>query len=135
MTADEIIAVARSVLDVPFRHQGRDPAIGLDCIGLLSFVARSFGLSCIDRFDYSRLPGKGQLEAGLDMQPCMERITTLEPACVILMRISLSPQHVGIFTGDTMIHAWSSAGKVCEHHLDDKWRSRVVRLYRFKESP
>ena len=133
MTPNDIISAARSACDVPFRHQGRDPAIGLDCIGLIAHIARIFGLPHQDRLDYGRTPGNGELEAALDRQPCLERISSLEPACVVLFRISRSPQHVGIYTGESMVHAWSDAGKVCEHPLDDRWRSRIVRMYRFKE--
>lgn len=132
MTSDDIVSAARALVGVPFRHQGRNPEIGLDCVGLVAAIANGFGLPVVDRLDYARTPGRGQLEAALESQPCLEKIASLEPACVVLMRISRSPQHVGIYTGASMIHAWSDAGKVCEHDFDDKWRGRVVRIYRFK---
>jgi cell wall-associated NlpC family hydrolase len=50
-----------------------------------------------------------------------------------MMRFTGEPQHVGIYTGDTLIHAYESVGKVVEHRMDDKWLRRIVRVYRFKD--
>ena len=132
MTPEEIISVARSLVGVPFRHQGRDPAIGLDCIGTISCVATRLGIPHEDRRDYPETPGSGQLEKALDEQEALERVYVLEPGCIVAMRISRALQHVGVYTGSTLIHAWKNAGKVCEHDFDALWRSRVMRIYRLK---
>lgn len=134
MLADSIIQIARSLIGTPFQHQGRLPGVALDCVGLIVVIARELGLPHFDRQDYAKNPHRGQLEEALKRQPCLERIETLEPGAVILTRISATPQHVGIFTGTSMIHAWAAAGKVCEHPADDKWKGRIVRVYRMKES-
>lgn len=132
MTADEIITAARAVIGVPFRHQGRSLS-GLDCAGLIVHVARSFGLECIDGEAYSRHPSGGMLEATLDSQPCLVRVSEKQPGDVLLMRFAKDPQHLGIFTGDTLIHSYEKVGKVCEHRIDEAWARRIVRVYRFKE--
>ena len=131
MTAD-IIAAARQFAETPFVHQGRIPGMALDCAGLVVMVAKTLGLEYHDQTGYARRPSGGLLEAALDAQPCLERITALEPGCVLLMRFKDDPQHLGIYTGETIIHAWQPVGKVCEHTLDAAWQRRIVRIYRFK---
>jgi hypothetical protein len=49
------------------------------------------------------------------------------------MRFAGDPQHLAICAGDTIIHAYESAGQCCEHRLsDDLWAARIVRVYRFR---
>lgn len=134
MTPDAIVAVARAQLGTPFRHQGRLPGIALDCAGLVVVVADQLGLPHADQTGYARQPSGGRLEAALASQPGLVRIDG-EPQAgdVLLMRFSGMPQHLGICTDDTLIHAWEAAGKVVEHRLDTVWRRRIVAVYRFIE--
>ena len=53
------------------------------------------------------------------------------PGDLLLMRFAGEPQHLAVFTGETIIHAYQATGRVVEHSLDDKWRRRIVRVYRF----
>lgn len=131
MTADEVIAAACSALGTPFRHQGRQVGKALDCAGLIIHVVRELDIEHADQSGYARRPSNGLLESALDGQPCLERVTDMQPGDVLLMRFKGDPQHLGIFTGENLIHAYQPVGKVCEHRLDDEWRSRIVRIYRF----
>jgi cell wall-associated NlpC family hydrolase len=72
------------------------------------------------------------LESTLDSQPCLERVTDMQPGDVLLMRIRRDPQHLAIYAGGTIIHSYFDAGKVCEHDLTGLWSQRVVAVYRFK---
>ena len=54
---------ARNYLGVPFKHQGRNPSIGIDCIGLAQLAARDCGIVAPDWTDYARHPAKGLLES------------------------------------------------------------------------
>jgi cell wall-associated NlpC family hydrolase len=54
------------------------------------------------------------------------------PGDILLIRFTKQPQHLGIYTGENIIHADSDAGKCCEHILNRRWSSRVVRIYRVK---
>lgn len=130
MTADEVIDAARALLDVPFKHQGRSRS-GLDCAGLIVHVAATLGLDYADHGGYSRSPSNGLLESALDGQPCLERVARRQPGDVLLMRFTGEPQHLGIFTGETLIHSYANVGKVCEHRVDEAWARRIVRAYRF----
>lgn len=54
---------ARAYLGVPFAHQGRSPAVGLDCIGLIVQAGLDGGhaFPAFDSTDYGRDPAHGLL--------------------------------------------------------------------------
>lgn len=138
MTPETIIAAARSAVGTPFRHQGRVAGEGLDCAGLLVYVAGLVGAACIDRAGYARMPTGGQLEAALQENVdagLLRRVSliNLAPADMVLMRFESerASRHLGIVAGDTLIHAWATARQVCEHRIDAAWRARFVAAYRF----
>ena len=136
MTRDDIIEAARECLGTPFRHQGRIPHVALDCAGLVIAVAQVVGVEYLDQTGYSRSPSGGLLESALDGQPGLTRVGQLaarEAGDILLMRFSGDPQHLAIFSGTTIIHAYETVGKVCEHDMTDAWTRRIVRVYRFKE--
>lgn len=131
MTPAEIIASARKCLDTPFRHQGRIVGRGLDCAGVLDFVATDHGCQVIDVQGYARTPHAGLLESALDAQPYLVAVRDRKPGDVLLMRFAREPQHIAIFTGETIIHSYEAVGKCCEHDLTPEWARRIVRVYRF----
>ena len=62
VSADRLVAQARSYLGVPWRHQGRTRA-GIDCAGLVVLVARDLGLTDYDSTAYGRrAQGQGFVE-------------------------------------------------------------------------
>ena len=142
MSAEKIIAAARAKIGTPFRHQGRIAQGVVDCAGMLASVADDIGADYIDQQGYGTHPSNGQLEAALDAQPCLVRVSLneMQPADVLAMKFKIDMQHLAIFVGfnpvyqaEGIIHAWSQARKVCEHVLTEEWRSRIVRVYRFTE--
>jgi cell wall-associated NlpC family hydrolase len=129
-----IVAAARALLGVPFRHRGRTRS-GLDCAGLLVLSYRAHGVELPDIRIYGREPHRNGLvravEAGFG--PPVARGP--EPGDVLLMRFEEEPHHLGIagdyvYGGLSLIHAYGTAGKVVEHRLDDLWRGRIVAVYR-----
>lgn len=56
MTREEIQIEAEKLIGAEWVHQGRNPATGIDCIGVIVCVANKFGIECYDRTDYSREP-------------------------------------------------------------------------------
>lgn len=128
-TPEDVIAVAGRYIGTRWHHQGRSRA-GVDCIGLLVLVAQDLGLPVLDQTDYSHQPDGQRLQAALaeHLQP----IDTPEPGAVLLMRFQQLPQHVALMadSGD-IIHAYAHARRVVRHRLNDLWRSRIVRAYRF----
>lgn len=132
MTQDDIISAARECLGTRFKHQGRLVGRALDCAGVVCHVAVRIGLCYDAPTDYPRTPYQGLLESTLDGQACLERVSDMQPGDILLMRFMTDPQHLAIWTGSTIIHAYESVGKCCEHRMDDAWRARVMRVYRFR---
>lgn len=134
MTRDEIIAWARECVGTPFHHQGRIVGRGIDCAGVIVHVAERAGIQHDSPTNYSRQPHGGMLESILDTQPGLIRVTgEPQPGDVLLMRFGRTAQHLGIFTGTGLIHAYQKVNKCVEHDLDDQWQRRIVRIYRFAE--
>ena len=129
----EIVESARSFLKTPYLHQGRDPAVGLDCAGLIARVMESLDLPYKDLKGYPRTPYDGMLQSVLDDQPRMRRTNELVSGAVLLLRIRKDPQHVAIYTGNSIIHALQAVGEVTEHRFDDRWRQRIVQAYEIHE--
>lgn len=129
---------ARTYLGVPFRHQGRNPAIGIDCIGLLVLAARDAAMPVDERrVNYSKDPHDGLLE-----QHLVEAFGPPIPASqmqaddVVAIDYAGAVRHLGIIGEDrdgnlTLIHTSQGiVGKVVEHAIDAKWRGRIRAVFR-----
>jgi len=133
MTGADIVTEARRHLGTKFVHQGRVPGLALDCAGLVVVVAKACGVEIMDAKGYGRNPN-GALEAVIAAQSCVDLVPVADrqPGDVLTMRFGREMQHLAIFAGDTIIHSYEAAGKVCEHTLDAMWAKRIVSAYRFK---
>lgn len=130
-------AAARSYLGVPFLHQGRNPAIGIDCIGLLVLSAKDCGLHHLasrDLTDYSINPIEGQLELHLRsaLGPPSDEI---HAGWIASFDFKGQTRHVGIISlmedgRFGLIHTYNSPAKVIEHGLDNKWIRRITGIYK-----
>lgn len=134
-TAADVVSAARSLLRVPWVHQGRRAESGLDCLGLLVEVGRRVGCEVPSDATYGRIPDGEQLLAGMRRyllaEPCG---TPPRPGHAVALRVGLRPHHVG-FIGDyrngvSLIHGNVKAGGVCEHRMTPDWHAAIVELYR-----
>lgn len=132
MSAEQLIAAARSFVGTPFRHGGRAPGVGMDCIGVVVCAAAACGLRHRDQSAYSLRPN-GQLGLELEAQMVLVARSAVMPGDVLLMAFDEEPHHVAVTTGATIIHAYAQARKCVEQPLSDYWRARVRRTYRFPE--
>jgi len=132
LAANKIVELARECLGTPYIHQGRHKGVGLDCAGLVAQVLDGLSLPYNDMKGYPRTPYQGMLKKALDNEPSLERVYNYEQGCVLLLRITKDPQHLAIYTGETIIHSYLTAAKVTEHGFSDSWRRKVVAIYRIK---
>lgn len=136
MMGQIVVDKAREYLNTPYLHQGRLKGQGVDCIGLVICVAHELGLSDFDCADYARTPNKEMLLTLSQEQ--MKRIDAIEakPGDVALFRILKQPQHFGILgnyyrdNALSLIHAYSSVGKVVETYFSPQWGARAIAYFR-----
>lgn len=57
----DIATAALSLIGTPFRHQGRAPGAGLDCVGVWVCALRACGVEVEDVTAYRRLPDSAEL--------------------------------------------------------------------------
>jgi cell wall-associated NlpC family hydrolase len=131
-TGADVVAEARRWLETPFMHQGRVLGVGVDCVGVPIMVAQARGLSDFDIQAYGRQPNGSQMRAFLDAN--MDRVPMTDSAVgdLLLMRIERDPQHLAILTDKGILHAHASVGRCVEHGIDDRWRRRIIAVYRFR---
>lgn len=146
-TREDVLTIARSWIDTPYKHQASMKGAGCDCLGLMRGVFRE--VNELDA-DPERIPPYRR-----DWYERTERDMLLEVAAkyfdtvtlddteaslfakaadllVFRMKPDASAKHCAILTGpDTMIHAFEGH-RVVEVNMGDYWWDRVVGVFRFK---
>ena len=121
---------ARQYLGIPWAHQGRNPEIAIDCIGLGILACRDCGIDVPDEVEYGRDPINGLLESSL-RSLFGDPASDIRPGDIVAVRYGGNIRHVGIvgehsaIPGElTIIHTDSRIGRVVEHRIDEGWRGR-----------
>lgn len=128
MKRQDVVDAARKYLGVKWKHQGRMPESGLDCLGFIVQVAKDLGMEPHDPVDYTRMPDGQRLMQELNVQ--LKPVLTYDTGDVLLMRMGTNPQHLAIVTETGgIIHSYANIRRVVEHPLDDEWKSRIVCAY------
>lgn len=135
MRLDEAV---RKYVGKPFRHQGRDPEHGVDCVGALVLGARDCGMDWVlshDSTGYARNPGRGQLEARLfaAFGPPIPK-EMMRPGDVVAIDFYGMSRHVGVIGSHngrlTIIHAMSRPPRIVENGIDERWNRYIKAVYR-----
>lgn len=124
----ELIEQARAWLGVPFRHQGRGRT-GVDCAGFLVALMKASGelpAQYVEPANYGRTPVRELIEVVRRYCTPVARAPGF-PGALVLIRWprDRQPSHVGLCTGDTLIHCYQREGGVVEHGYREPW-SRVT---------
>jgi cell wall-associated NlpC family hydrolase len=134
----EIVAIAREVIGTPYMHQQRVAGLALDCAGVPVHVARRLGLSFDDITNYGRLPQPDEMRKVLDGNLTRVPKAQMQFGDVAWIRFHTEPQHFAIlgnyrYGGFSLIHASNGSGlkAVVEHRMDERWRDRIVGVWRF----
>lgn len=133
MTRDEIVAAARAWKGIPWRKSGRSET-GVDCIGLVVMVAKSFGLDPQDQPNYSTVPDGERLQAMIAAQTTKAHYPA--QGTIGLFHCKGLPFHAGIFAEKygklSLIHAFAKRRKVVEDIYDPKtFSAELYGLYDF----
>lgn len=143
--ANDIVAQARSWIGTPFHHQARLKKVGCDCLGLIVGVVdelelkdkNGVQLAAYDEVTYSKEPDGDYL-----IQKLVDVLAEIPPeemraGDLALFKVRENPQHLAILTdyegGLGMIHSFAPARRVVEHRLDDDWRARLVKVFRWQQ--
>lgn len=136
-TREQIVEQARSWIGTPYRHQGRQKGVAIDCIGFVWGVAAELGYRVDIPSNYATDPSGNQVILGCERTLIRQPTNKLIPGDVVIMWgiTRNEPQHfviVGQSGGRlTLIHAFQKRRRVVEHGWDEFWDRRVVACFRF----
>lgn len=106
----QLAAAATGLIGVRFRLHGRDPATGLDCVGLVAEAMRRAGFAPVAPSGYSLR------SASADRLMPFARLSGLHAARdrpdIVLVRVNPVQQHLLIATQDGFVHAHAGLGKI-----------------------
>ncbi|WP_294196752.1 peptidoglycan endopeptidase [uncultured Sphingomonas sp.] len=109
MSAGErVLAAARQLVGVRFRAQGRDPAWGLDCVGLVAVALARAGARVTVPHDCAQACGRCAFDPPDDWRPCAGD----RPGDVLLCRVSAAQLHLAVRSADGIVHADAQARRV-----------------------
>ena len=122
---DEIVARARALVGTRFRPHGRTVAQGLDCVGL---VALAVDARNVPR-DYALRGGPtARLTAGLRAAG-LGMAEEMAAGDVLVLLPGPGQLHLGLFTGNGLIHGDAGVRRVVERPLPLPWP--VLGIWRY----
>jgi murein DD-endopeptidase / murein LD-carboxypeptidase len=127
MPVDPRVVRAREFLGTPFKLHGRDPAEGVDCVGLIALIGgRIDGVPT----GYSMRNVQGGRWA-LEMDKVANRSTDgrYGPGDILLMQAGPAQYHLGCWSGDGLIHADARLRRVVETPGPVPWP--ILGVWRF----
>jgi cell wall-associated NlpC family hydrolase len=119
---------ALSLIGVPFRAQGRDPAIGLDCLGV---VVWSYQLRVPDVPRYKLDDGTWD-QVLHELSPWFEPVANCNAQSGDLAAFRLSRSfHFGVISDSKLVHADLAVGRVVARRLPLRL-GRECRIFRHR---
>jgi hypothetical protein len=106
-----VAAAARALVGVRFRAQGRDAALGLDCVGVAVVALRRAGVRVAVRDDY---PIRSAAMRADDEPAGLRRCAGDAPGDVLLLRVDATQVHVAVRTAGGIVHADAVLRRVVE---------------------
>ena len=109
--SNDVVERALSLVGTRFRAQGRDPRLGLDCLGLAMIAYRVDGATI--RRDY-RLSGDHRRELMVGLAGKFRRVAPSRRRAgdLMLMRVSDDQYHLAVRTHAGFVHADARRGVV-----------------------
>jgi len=135
---ERIVAVARTWIGTPYRHQGARKGVGCDCLGLVRGVWVEITGSAAQEPgayapDWAERAGSERLMTAA-RQHCGDPVPLSHAVAgdIVLFRwrAGVAAKHAGILTGpDHFIHSYEPAG-VIESALVPSWQRRIAAVHR-----
>ncbi|MFV0622960.1 peptidoglycan endopeptidase [Sphingomonas sp. ac-8] len=115
MTGNErVVAAARAALGSRFRLHGRDPALGLDCVGLVAVALAADGCRGTLPADYGLRSGERRCAEAVLRAAGLVAVAHALPGDVLLLRAGPEQLHLAIRSRDGIIHADAVLRRVVE---------------------
>ncbi|KEZ12161.1 hypothetical protein CP98_05129 [Sphingobium yanoikuyae] len=123
-----IAAAARALVGVPFRLQGRDPALGLDCVGLVGAAMRAAGYAPMMPGDYGLRFGDDRRADDWARAAGLRPVTAGAAGDMMLVRPGALHRHLLILVPGGFVHAHAGLRRVAETPGAPPWP--VLRIWR-----
>lgn len=109
-----LAGAAESLIGTPFRLHGRDPACGLDCVGLVAQVMKTSGLRAVIPAGYGlRNSDIAAMLEGVSASGLVETTGEVEPGDILLVKTGPAQFHLLIASGRSrFIHAHAGLRRV-----------------------
>ena len=122
---------AGELVGSPFRLQGRDPAHGLDCIGLVLVSLARIGIELHLPADYRPRRRRFEIPKNALQRAGLERTQApYAPGDILLLRTAPAQVHLAIVRdADSVIHAHAGLGRVVAQPLIESWT--IAAAWRF----
>lgn len=131
----DIVARARAMIGTPWRHQGRSPGRGLDCVGLLVKVSHELGIADEDFVTYSRYTTGIEAIGFFAQRGIPIEIEAAGPGDAVVITDTMFPNHCGILAerdGMLMIvHAHAGRRAVIEEQYTGPLVKQTVAAFAF----
>ncbi|WP_156140847.1 peptidoglycan endopeptidase [Sphingomonas sp. 37zxx] len=128
-----VAAAARALVGVRFRLHGRDPATGLDCVGVVAAALAGAGAGAGAQVTvpqgYAMRTGDADRVAMLIARAGLVRVERMAAGDVVLVRSGPGQLHLGVWTGDGLVHADAHLRRVVERPGAVAWP--VVGVFRW----
>ena len=99
-----VAGAALAAVGAPFRLHGRDPASGVDCVGLVALALKAGGWDCAVPTGYRLRSGGADAAAAL-LDGSLEQVGVAAVGDVLLMRTGPGQLHLGVWTAGGLVHA------------------------------
>ncbi len=116
------VDIARALLGVPFRLHGRS-ATGLDCVGLIALAYNCLEIAPTGYRLRNMLSPRWET---LLAKHFSQRVGAAESGDVIFYDVGPAQYHLGVWTGQSLIHADAGIGRVVELPGPVSWPVRSV---------
>lgn len=116
-----IVAAARGAVGVRFRLHGRDPAFGLDCVGLAALAYRNAGVGGDVPRGYALRGGDPAAFAAMIDACGLTRVADAGAGDLLLCAAGPAQFHLAIDSGSGVIHADAMLRRVVERPGPPPW--------------
>lgn len=131
MSGARALAAARAAVGARFRLHGRDPATGLDCVGLAALAMRAEGFEGKVPSGYALRSGDAARAIREIDAAGLERAADARPGDLLLLRTGPGQLHFAIDAGSGIVHADAMLRRVTERP-GTRWP--VIGRWRVRES-